>query len=98
MFLEMIHVCRKERDTNSPRDHPVRIISDYYAIAPHHDGTVDVVLIPHGRIALLPDRKTEPIDIDNPLIVRGIVPWSGIEADIRANYRAWCDMAEQIDS
>lgn len=98
MFLEMIHVCRKERDTNSPRDHPVRIISDYYAIEPHHDGTVDVVLIPHGRIALLPDRKTEPIDIDNPLIVRGIVPWSGIEADIRANYRAWCDMAEQIDS
>lgn len=29
--------------------------------------------------------------------VRGIVPWPGIEDDIRARYQAWCESSEVID-
>ena len=84
------------RETNSPRDQPVRVISDYYAIEPNPDGTVAVVLIPKGRVAILPDNRIEAIEVDTPLIVDGIVPWPGLEADIRANYFAWCESAEAI--
>ena len=28
------------------------------------------------------------------LVVRGVVPWDGMEADIRARYYAWCESAD----
>lgn len=30
-------------------------------------------------------------------VVRGIVPWNGLEQDIRARFMAWCESAEVID-
>ena len=30
-------------------------------------------------------------------IVRGVVPWEGIEDDIRARYHAWCESAEVVN-
>ena len=29
-------------------------------------------------------------------VVRGVVPWPGIEDDIRARYEAWCESGEEI--
>ena len=30
------------------------------------------------------------------LVVKGIVPFDGMEEDIRANYSRWCDSAEVV--
>ena len=30
-------------------------------------------------------------------IVHGVVPWDGLEEDIRARFRAWCESGEVID-
>jgi len=51
----------------------------FYVIQPRQDETVDVYLMPFRGVTL---------------VVRGVVPWDGMEDDIRARYYAWCESAE----
>lgn len=77
---------------NSPRDHPAR---KFYAIEPCADGTVDVYLIPSAQ-TYHTDVGVDEYDIDLR-VVRGVVPYQGLEDDIRCRYESWCDSAEVID-
>lgn len=54
----------------------------FYVIQQRDDGNVDVYLIPFRGVTL---------------VVRGVVPWDGLEADIRARYYAWCESAEATE-
>ena len=51
----------------------------FYAIEHRADGTADVFLMPFEGVRL---------------VMRGIVPWDGMEDDIRTRYYAWCESAE----
>ena len=42
------------------------------------------------------DVGVDEYDIDLR-VVRGVVPYQGLEDDIRCRYEAWCDSAEVID-
>lgn len=79
--------------TNMPRDHPERK-RNYYAIVPQVDGTMDVYLFPDARAY-----RTE-ISVEaygrTARLVRGVVPWNGLEEDIRARYDAWCESGEIV--
>lgn len=67
----------------------------FYAIDEKDDGTVDVYLMPDVTIYPTEDGFRE-YDI-SVRIVRGVVPWDGLEEDIRARFRAWCENGEVID-
>lgn len=67
----------------------------FYAINEKDDGTVDVYLMPDVTIYPTEDGFRE-YDI-SVRIVRGVVPWDGLEEDIRARFRAWCESGEVID-
>lgn len=54
----------------------------FYAIQQRDDGNVDVYLMPFADVTL---------------VVRGVVPWQGLEDDIRARYYAWCESAEATE-
>lgn len=54
----------------------------FYAIRDNADGTVDVYLNPPWHRAVR--------------IVRGVVPWDGIEDDIRARYDDWLSCATVV--
>ncbi len=71
----------ENRDTNLPRDHPEEI--KFYSIIPQEDGTVDVYLSPETP------RRIK--------VVKGIVPWDGIEEDIRRRYSSWCFVGEDTE-
>ncbi|MBR6570423.1 MAG: hypothetical protein IKK75_08230 [Clostridia bacterium] len=79
--------------TNMPRDHPERSRS-HYAIVPQVDGTMDVYLCPDVQVYHT-DMGIREYDITVRL-VRGVVPWDGLEEDIRARYDAWCESGEVI--
>lgn len=83
-----------DNPTNKPRDRPI-ISRKPYSIVPQVDGTVDVYLRPEVRVYHT-DLGIREFDITVRLI-RGIIPWDGLEDDIRARYQAWCDSAEVID-
>jgi len=91
----MRHVSR--RDTNSPRDHPerVRIIrSDYYAIHPLGNGTVDIFLYPEGRFYDIGDGRHE-YDV-TAFMLHGVHVWPGLEGFIRDNYQMLCEIGEPL--
>lgn len=67
----------------------------YYTIVPRDDGLVDVYLSPDVR-AYKTDLGITEYDVSVRL-VRGVVPWEGLEEDIRARYYAWCESGETID-
>lgn len=76
---------------NAPRDHPKK----FYEIVPTGDGTVDVFLRPEVTVY---DTDTGVKEYDVRVrVVRGVVPWDGLEDDIRARFDAWCNSAEVID-
>lgn len=76
---------------NAPRDHPKK----FYEIVPTSDGTVDVFLRPEVTVY---DTDTGVKEYDVRVrVVRGVVPWDGLEDDIRARFDAWCETAEVID-
>ena len=50
----------------------------FYYIDNRPDGTADVYLYPYDYVIL---------------VVKGVVPWDGMEDDIRARYYAWCGSA-----
>lgn len=66
----------------------------FYAIELNEDDTVDVYLIPSGTVYET-DIGIKEYDVD-VRVVRGIVPWKGIEDDIRAHFEAWCESGEAI--
>jgi len=67
----------------------------FYSIDDNGDGTVDVYLMPDVTVYPTEDGFKE-YDI-RVRVVRGIVPWDGLEQDIRARFMAWCESAEVID-
>lgn len=80
--------------TNMPRDHPM-VCRNQYSIVPQVDGTVDVYLRPEVQVYHT-DLGIREFDMTVRL-VRGVIPWDGLEEDIRARYQAWCDSAEVIN-
>lgn len=66
----------------------------FYAIEQNEDGTVDVYLIPSGTVYDT-DMGIKEYDVD-VRVVRGVVPWEGIECDIRTRFEAWCESGEAI--
>ena len=67
----------------------------FYTVVERGDGTVDVYLNPDARFYNT-DLGVREYDI-TVRIVRGVVPWDGIEDDIRARYDAWCETAEVVN-
>lgn len=78
---------------NAPRDHPRG--KQFYEIVHTGDGTVDVYLRPEVT-TYDTDSGVREYDV-RVCVVRGVVPWDGLEDDIRARYEAWCAEAEVID-
>ena len=78
---------------NAPRDHPRG--KRFYEIVPGDGGTVDVYLRPEVT-TYDTDLGVREYDM-RVRVVRGVVPWDGLEDDIRARYEAWCAEAEVID-
>ena len=71
----------------------------FYRIVPNLDGsgTVDVWLS-SGIPVPIKDTSSGLIDYNiKVLAVRGVVPWDGLEEDIRERYEAWCASAEVIE-
>ena len=67
----------------------------FYAIDPQADGTVDVYLNPDIAVY---DTDVGVREYDARVrVVRGVVPFDGMEEDIRARFDAWCESAEVID-
>lgn len=73
------------------RDRPKK----FYHIADNADGTVDVFLQPVVTVYHT-DAGIDEYDV-RVRVVRGIVPWEGMEDDIRTRFDAWCEEAEVID-
>ena len=87
----------RHHDTNSPRDHPDQEYgakSEYYDIRYLSNGTADVFLVPEGRVHEIGGGRHE-YDVD-ALVVCGVIPWEGLEEDIRRRYDAWCKSGESI--
>ena len=55
----------------------------FYAIQQRRNGTVDVHLTPFAGVTL---------------VVPGVVPWDGMEDNIRARYYAWCEAGDPIEA
>ena len=85
-------VEKHKRDTNSPRDHPCQ--SDFYRIEHRNDGAVDVILKPEMDIT---DKSGKIIVEKTVIIVEGVIPWTGLEEDIRRRYDAWCKSGRRIE-
>lgn len=67
----------------------------FYSLLAQEDGTVDVYLTPDVT-TYDTNEGVHEYDI-SVRIVRGVVPWDGMEDDIRARYDAWCDSAEVVN-
>ena len=81
-------------DGNRPRDHPESMGRRLYHIMENDNGTIDVFLNPRV-MAYDTDIGIREFDV-KVRVVRGVVPWPGIEDDIRARYEAWCESGEEI--
>lgn len=67
----------------------------FFEIVPAGSGTVDVYL--HPEVTTYDtDEGVREVDV-RVRVVRGVVPWDGLEDDIRARFDAWCETAEVID-
>ena len=77
-------------DATAPPDETGR---RFYDILPQEDGTVDVYLNPD--VTTYTDGAVREYDVA-VRVIRGVIPWDGMEEDIRARYEAWCESAEVI--
>lgn len=69
----------------------------FYRIIHRGDGLADVWLTP-GKAVPAYDNLTGRIDFGFRLLaVTGILPWDGMEEDIRRRYAAWIAGAEVIE-
>lgn len=66
----------------------------FYSIMQQPDGTADVYLDARVYPMATPDGMTD-YDV-SVRVVRGVVPWDGLEEDIRARYDAWRESGEMI--
>ena len=82
-----------KRQRPLPRDEPRG--RKYYEIMPNDDDTVDVYLAPDVTVYDT-DIGIKEYDIQM-LVVKGVIPWDGLEEDIRMRYDAWCEAGEVID-
>lgn len=71
------------KKTALPRDRPRG--RRFYSIIPRDESTADVYLFPDGEEQGL------------TLAVSGVEIWPGMEDDIRARYRAWCESAKPLE-
>ena len=62
----------------------------FYRVHENEDGTVDVYLRP-DVLPLREDNHTVRV-----LVMKHVVPFDGLEDDIRARFMAWCESAEVI--
>lgn len=62
----------------------------FYRIYENEDGTVDIYLRPD----ILPYREEN--QVVKVLVMKKVVPFDGLEDDIRARFKAWCESAEVI--
>ena len=77
------------------RDHPASMSRKFYAIDVQPDGTADVYLSP---VVCVYDTDLGIREYDiQARVVRGVVPWDGMEDDIRARFDSWCESGEIID-
>lgn len=67
----------------------------FYFIDDSDDDTVDVYLAPIVQTYETDLGITER-DI-SVIVVRGVIPWIGMEDDIRRRYDAWCASGVRID-
>ena len=81
---------RMDYPTNMPRDHPSNG-KRLYTIVPQVDGTMDVYLL--CPLCTTSACREQSITVR---LIRGVVPWDGLEEDIRARYDAWCESGEVI--
>ena len=66
-----------------------------HAIDVQPDGTADVYLSP---VVCVYDTDLGIREYDiQARVVRGVVPWDGMEDDIRARFDSWCESGEIID-
>ena len=78
-----------------PRDHPASMSRKFYAIDVQPDGMADVYLSP---VVCVYDTDLGIREYDiQARVVRGVVPWDGMEDDIRARFDSWCESGEIID-
>ena len=78
-----------------PRDHHASMGRKFYAIDVQPDGTADVYLSP---VVCVYDTDLGIREYDiQARVVRGVVPWDGMEDDIRARFDSWCESGEIID-
>ena len=82
-----------------PENRPPEMVNGqpFYRIVPNDDGTCDVWLTPGTAVPLL-DTLTGIMDYNIRLwAVRGVIPYEGLEEDIRRRYDAWLQSAEEIE-
>lgn len=65
-------------------------------IDPQTDGTVDVYLAPDAVLYRTEDGLME-CECMTVRIVKGVIPWPGLEADIRKRYYDWIGVADTIE-
>ncbi len=90
-------MCGMEhRDTNSPRDHPLK--TDFYDVIEEDDRTVTIYL-KHELLPKTIENGIKDYDI-RVYAVKGIEPWwddiSELEADIRKRFLSYIESAEVI--
>lgn len=91
----MLLPMKSDKFGHCPRDHPSCKNRKFYAIEEQPDGTVDVYLSP---IVCVYDTDLGVLEYDISVrVVRGVVPWDGIEDDVRARFNSWCESGEVID-
>ena len=79
-----------ERESNLPRDHP----KSFYTIEDQGDGTCDVYLFPYCSGSEECSRASDYRC--GFLVVRGIIPFDGMEEDIRRRFYAWVESGRYI--
>ena len=67
----------------------------FYSIIQRDDDLVDVYLNPEPHPLTTEDGFTDYSTM--AVVVRGIVPWEGLEEDIRRRYDAWCESGTLIE-
>lgn len=66
----------------------------FYHIQDNADGTVDIFLNPRPMPMTTPEGVAD-YDI-SICVVRGVVPFDGLEEDIRRRFCAWCEIGKEI--
>lgn len=81
------HMEETARSPNRPRK--------FYTIEEQDDGTVDVYLCP-DLVVYDTELGIREYDIDLR-VIHGIVPWDGLDEDIRTRFSAWRESAARIN-